>query len=217
MILLWYPFVLPVYTYHMSRCHFLRRFSMSCTHFTDEVICNNRESPRSLYFFCYILIIKANEMRSFSNLFDKVLYMFRTCPLSIIRSIPTLYTRNRSSILTTLADANRTRMTNTYCVYSVLRYSWRWTVDMSEICIVLYEINLRKNASRWLSLYRGADKSLARPDWKKKQFKNRHFSSEAEVNGAAQTWLDGQFSEFFFSGLQKLKFGRCRLFPSLAD
>jgi len=26
-------------------------------------------------------------------------------------------------ILTTLADANRTRMTNTYCVYTVLRYS----------------------------------------------------------------------------------------------
>ena len=28
-----------------------------------------------------------------------------------------------SFILTTLADANRTRMTNTYCVYAVLRYS----------------------------------------------------------------------------------------------
>jgi len=34
-------------------------------------------------------------MRSFSDLFDKVLYMFRTCPLSIIRSISTLYKRNR--------------------------------------------------------------------------------------------------------------------------
>jgi len=41
-----------------------------------------------------ILIMKANEMHYFSNLFDKVLYMFRTCPLSI-RSISTLYTRNR--------------------------------------------------------------------------------------------------------------------------
>ena len=39
-----------------------------------------------------ILIMKANEMHYFSNLFDKVLYMFRTCPLSIIRSISTLYT-----------------------------------------------------------------------------------------------------------------------------
>jgi len=34
-------------------------------------------------------------MHYFSNLFDKVLYMFRMGPLSIIRSISTLYTRNR--------------------------------------------------------------------------------------------------------------------------
>jgi len=40
----------------------------------------------------HIIIIKANEMHNFSNLFDKVLYMFRTGPLSIIRSISTLYT-----------------------------------------------------------------------------------------------------------------------------
>jgi len=41
------------------------------------------------------LIMKANEMHYFSDLFDKVLYMFRTCPLSIIRSISTLYMCNR--------------------------------------------------------------------------------------------------------------------------
>jgi hypothetical protein len=40
----------------------------------------------------YILIMKANEMHCFSDLFDKVLYMFRTSPLSIIRRISTLYT-----------------------------------------------------------------------------------------------------------------------------
>jgi hypothetical protein len=34
-------------------------------------------------------------MHNFSDLFDKVLYMFRTNPLSIIRSISTLYTRSR--------------------------------------------------------------------------------------------------------------------------
>jgi len=34
-------------------------------------------------------------MHYFSHLFDKVLYMFRTRPLSIIRSIWTLYTCNR--------------------------------------------------------------------------------------------------------------------------
>ena len=64
------------------------------------------------------------------------------------------------------------------------------------------------------AVYRGADKSLARPDWKK-QLKECHFSSDAEVIAAAETWLDGQPSEFFFlSGLYKLEFGRCSLFPS---
>jgi hypothetical protein len=43
--------------------------------------------------FLYPLIIKANEMHNLSNLFDKVLYMFLTGPLSIIRSIATMYTR----------------------------------------------------------------------------------------------------------------------------
>jgi hypothetical protein len=36
----------------------------------------------------------------------------------------------------------------------------------------------------------------------KKQLKGRHFSSEVEVIVAAETWLDGQTLEFFFSGLQ---------------
>jgi len=39
--------------------------------------------------------MKINKMHYFSNLFDKILYMFRTSPLSIIKSISTLYTRNR--------------------------------------------------------------------------------------------------------------------------
>ena len=58
-------------------------------------------------------------MHCLSYLFDKVLYMCRTGPLSIIRSISSLYTRNRylsfqfcrlsSSvvILTTLADSQQ--------------------------------------------------------------------------------------------------------------
>jgi len=32
----------------------------------------------------------------------------------------------------------------------------------------------------------------------KKQLKGRHFSSNADVVAAAETWLDGQYSEFFF-------------------
>jgi hypothetical protein len=39
----------------------------------------------------------------------------------------------------------------------------------------------------------------------KKQLKGRHFSSDAEVITAAETWLDGQLSDFFFSCLQKLE------------
>ena len=39
----------------------------------------------------------------------------------------------------------------------------------------------------------------------KKQLKGRHFSSDAEVNASAETLLDGQPSELFLSGLQKLE------------
>ena len=39
--------------------------------------------------------MKPNEIHYFSDLFGKVLYVFRTCLLSIIRSISTLYTPNR--------------------------------------------------------------------------------------------------------------------------
>ena len=62
-------------------------------------------------------------------------------------------------------------------------------------------------------LYRSADKSLARPDWKSNR-KGSHISSDAKVIAAAETWLDGQTSELFLSGLQKLEFGGCSLFPS---
>ena len=39
----------------------------------------------------------------------------------------------------------------------------------------------------------------------KKQLKGRHFSSNAEVIAAAETWLDGQPSEFSFEWLAKLE------------
>ena len=39
----------------------------------------------------------------------------------------------------------------------------------------------------------------------KKQLKGRHFSYDTEVIVAAETWLDGQPSEFVLSGLQKLE------------
>ena len=39
----------------------------------------------------------------------------------------------------------------------------------------------------------------------KNQLKGRHFSSDVEVTAAVETWLDGQPSEFFLNGLQKLE------------
>ena len=38
----------------------------------------------------------------------------------------------------------------------------------------------------------------------KKQLKGSHFSSDAEVIPAGETWFDGQISNLFLSGLQKV-------------
>jgi hypothetical protein len=45
------------------------------------------------------------------------------------------------------------------------------------------------------------------PELKNKQLKGRHFSSQTEVIAAAETWLDGQTTDFFLSGLPKLEQG----------
>jgi len=52
------------------------------------------------------------------------------------------------------------------------------------------------------------------PDPTEKTIGGRHFSSDAEVIAATETWLDGLPSELFLSGLQTSEFGRCSLFPS---
>ena len=54
----------------------------------------------------YIHIIKANEI-CFSNIFDKVIYVFQSGPLYIIRSVSTLYTCNRYLSCWLLASASR--------------------------------------------------------------------------------------------------------------
>jgi histone-lysine N-methyltransferase SETMAR len=51
---------------------------------------------------------------------------------------------------------------------------------------------------------------LVPPDYRlfpglKKQLKGRHFPYDTEVIAVAETWLDGQISELFLSGLQKLE------------
>ena len=112
--------------------------------------------------------MKANEKHYFSNLFYKLLYMFRTCPLSIIRSISTLYTTQWVFVMLVLLASASSRQPKEptwqipIALYTVLRYSWWWTVDMSETCKVIYQINLRsmllvgfyyKNIPRWLVLW----------------------------------------------------------------
>jgi hypothetical protein len=104
-------------------------------------------------------------MHCFSNLFDKVLYMFRTSTVRHQEYLNTVFVilvplGSASMVRTKLADDNRTRITNTYCVYTVLRYSWWRTVDMSKTCRVLFLINLRNSASRWLSLQEFRNVSL---------------------------------------------------------
>ena len=59
-------------------------------------------------------------------------------------------------------------------------------------CNAWYKISVCQGNTR----YRGADKSLSDPT--KKTIKSRHFSSDVEVIAAAETWLDGQPSDFFF-------------------
>ena len=66
-------------------------------------------------------------------------------------------------------------------------------------------------------LYRGADKSLARPDWKNNWkvtierssffFRRGGHCCRGDLVGRTTFWI-------FLSGLQKLEFGRCSLFPS---
>ena len=48
------------------------------------------------------------------------------------------------------------------------------------------------------------------PGLKEKQLNIRHFWSDVEVIAVAETWLDGQLSDFFLSGLQKLEQGANR-------
>ena len=97
-----------------------------------------------------------------------------------------------------------TRHMKQTAIYSLLDGNWK---KLNEICASV-EHSLKEQR-----IYMSADKSLARPDWKK-QLKVPHFSSDAEVIAVAETWLDGQPSELVLSGLQKLEFGRCSLLHS---
>jgi len=63
--------------------------------------------------------------------------------------------------------------------------------SLIEIIIVCSDMN-------WRWKYMGTDKSLARPDWKNNWKVAIFRPTDAEVIAAAEPWLDGQTSEFFW-------------------
>ena len=73
-------------------------------------------------------------------------------------------------------------------------------------------LQLRRNWPTWASsilithpILRIGPVGLPPVPWTEKQLKVCQFLSDAEVIAAMETWLDGQPSEFFLSGLQKLE------------
>ena len=67
-------------------------------------------------------------------------------------------------------------------------------------------------------LYRSADNSLARPDWKNSWMVAIFRPKRRSLLSRRPGWTDNLLNFFFFlSGLQKLEFDRCRLFPSCSS
>ena len=64
------------------------------------------------------------------------------------------------------------------------------------------------------NLLRGADKSLTRPDWKNNWKVAIFRPTRRSLLPWRPGWMDKGLIFFFFSGLQKLEFGRCSFFPS---
>jgi len=73
-----------------------------------------------------------------------------------------------------------------YPMNSLHRSDWCKNVSVWWYLVVTV-IDIQSVRSQ-MCIYRGADKSLTRPDWKK-QLKDRHYSSDGEVIAAADTSL----------------------------
>ena len=85
------PYLMSVYQNLFSLCSYVL-LTADGRYFGRKMLCWVMIYCDDLSIEWNILIMRANEMHYFSNLFDDVLYMFRTGPLSIMRSISTLYT-----------------------------------------------------------------------------------------------------------------------------
>jgi len=125
-------------------------------------------------------------------IFGMKLYMFRTVPLSIIRSF-SLYTTQWYMSYTSvdsLRDVNKTCMTYTIAVCTV-KNSWWWTQELSETCRVSFQKYIWEiSASGWF-YYKNLSQSMVtwtsnnteyvfmkrRNTWKKKTFIRRALTS----------------------------------------
>ena len=146
--------------YSVYRNNALFRFWMS--HFqgipsdAERSVCNYTHKYNLCKCVKLFLIIKPTRCTNFSTfILGMKLYMFRTVPLSIIRSL-SLYTQqwymsykfvdslrtgsgwNCSSILILLASCQQTCMTYTISVCTV-KYSWWLTEELSETCRVSFQ------------------------------------------------------------------------------
>jgi len=89
-----------------------------------------------------ILIMKANEMHYFLNLVIKYSTCFGQvhCPSSSVSQhcIHTISICRSSSVGLCWQTPKELTWQIPIAVYTVLRYCWWWTVDLSETCRVLY-------------------------------------------------------------------------------
>jgi len=81
----------------------------------------------------------------------------------------------------------------------------RWSCSCTTMPRLTGHLQSRRNWPTWASnvlitnpTLRIWPRRLPPVPWTEKQLKVRHFSSDAEVITAAETWLDGQSSEFFW-------------------
>ena len=85
--------------------------------------------------------------------------------------------------------------------------------------MTLFSSRTHQKFTDWiLDIYRGADKSLARPDWKNNWKVATFHPTRRSLLPWRPGWTDNLLNFFFWggggSGLQKLEFGHCSLFPS---
>jgi len=76
-----------------------------------------------------------------------------------------------------------------------------------------YHLYLGSDRTQCEADYRCNNMSLARPDWKN-IWKVAIFRPTRSLLPRRPGWTDNLLNFFFLSGLQKLEFGRCSLFPS---